>query len=123
MRNTDHSASLTRATLICSLYGVLRILLNSSIKDTSSLMTFHHIIYVSTISLLTLATSVTGGSVAVFGNRGGGGYGKTSDNWAVLSPGTQIFLMILGVILGLFGLYGLYRFLKWCGIKPRKING
>ncbi|XP_035208303.1 uncharacterized protein LOC118183015 [Stegodyphus dumicola] len=69
--------------------------------------------------LTTLIGSVKGGSVAVFGNRGGG-HGETTERWGVISPGTQIFLLILGGVLSLFALYGLYRLYLWCKTNPRK---
>ncbi|GIX75651.1 hypothetical protein CEXT_387781 [Caerostris extrusa] len=61
------------------------------------------------------------GSIAVTGNRGGApGHGETTENWSVLSPGTQIFLLILGIVLCIFFLYGLYRLYAWCKLNPRK---
>ncbi|XP_054724082.1 uncharacterized protein LOC129234191 [Uloborus diversus] len=66
-----------------------------------------------------LAEIVSSKSVAVFG-RGSAGHGEVTEQWGVLSQGTQIFLLVLGGILGLFSLYGLYRLYRWCKQNPRK---
>ncbi|KAG8179341.1 hypothetical protein JTE90_007614 [Oedothorax gibbosus] len=60
------------------------------------------------------------GKTVLFGGHGGGKHGHVSENWGVLSRGTQIFLFVLGGILGLFSLYGLYRLIRWCKLDPRK---
>ncbi|KAF8783047.1 hypothetical protein HNY73_013260 [Argiope bruennichi] len=37
-----------------------------------------------------------------------------------LSQGTQIFLIILGIFMGIFLLYGVYRLYFWCQKDPRR---
>ncbi|GFR19671.1 hypothetical protein TNCT_30021 [Trichonephila clavata] len=75
-----------------------------------------------TICLSALIGRITCGAVTTFGRPSAGKNAVASENWGVLSQGTQIFLLILGGILALFSLYGLFRLYKWCHLTPRK-NG
>ncbi|XP_055933293.1 uncharacterized protein LOC129963173 isoform X2 [Argiope bruennichi] len=70
--------------------------------------------------LYTFMGCVSCGSVAVMGSGSHGRSGEATENWGVLSQGTQIFLIILGIFMGIFLLYGVYRLYFWCQKDPRR---
>ncbi|CAL1271543.1 unnamed protein product [Larinioides sclopetarius] len=70
--------------------------------------------------LYTYTGCVSCGSVAVMGSGKPGGQGQATEDWGVLSQGTQIFLIILGIFMVIFALYGIYRLYFWCQKNPRR---
>ncbi|GFT66820.1 hypothetical protein NPIL_205901 [Nephila pilipes] len=79
-------------------------------------------LFLLTFCLSAFVGKVTSGAVTTFGRPSAGKNAAASENWGVLSQGTQIFLLVLGGILALFSLYGLYRLYRWCQLDPRKIG-